>query len=63
MLKKITIILLLHISLPECISQTFNLEIEVENIKNGGIIYMAIYDNPQSFDMDNEGDNIEKNCA
>ena len=60
MIKKITIILLLHISLTKCISQTYNLEIEIENIKNGGIIYMAIYNNSQDFNMDNEGDNIKK---
>ena len=41
-------------------SQTFKLNIEVENIENKGTIYMAIYDNSVSFDQDNKNKGINK---
>lgn len=43
------------------ISQTFKLNIEIENIEQKGTIYLAIYDNSTSFDQDNQNKNINKN--
>ena len=43
------------------ISQTFKLNIEIENIEQKGTIYLAIYDNSTNFDQDNQNKNINKN--
>ena len=43
------------------ISQTFKLNIEIENIEQKGTIYLAIYDNSTSFDQDNKNKNVNKN--
>ena len=42
------------------ISQTFKLNIEIENIEYQGTIYLAIYDNSTSFNQDNKNKNIDK---
>ena len=42
-------------------SQTFKLNIEIENIEQKGTVYLAIYDNSTSFDQDNKNKNINKN--
>ena len=41
-------------------SQTLKLNIEIENIKNKGTVYLAIYDNPITFNEDNKNKNIDK---
>ena len=42
-------------------SQTFKLNIEIENIEQKGTVYLAIYDNSTSFDQDNKNKNVNKN--
>ena len=42
------------------ISQTFKLNIEIENIEYQGTIYLAIYNNSTSFNQDNKNKNIDK---
>ena len=47
-------------SLNYTVSQVFNVTIEIENIENNGTIYLAVYDDPTSFDYDNKNKNINK---
>ncbi|RZO97330.1 MAG: DUF2141 domain-containing protein [Flavobacteriales bacterium] len=42
-------------------SQTFKLNIEIENIEQKGTVYLAIYDNSTNFDQDNKNKNVNKN--
>jgi len=57
---KILFISLVLLSIGDINSQTFKLNIEIENIENKGTIYMAIYDNSISFDQDNKNKGINK---
>ena len=41
-------------------SQTFKLNIEIENIEYKGTVYLAIYDNSTSFNQDNKNKSIDK---
>ena len=41
-------------------SQTFKLNIEIDNIEYKGTVYLAIYDNSTSFNQDNKNKNIDK---
>ena len=56
---KLFIILNLFV-IHDSLSQVFNLNIEIENIKNNGTLYLAIYDNSASFDEDNKNKNKNK---
>ena len=51
---KILFISLVFSAISNINSQTFKLNIEIENIENKGTMYMAIYDNSFSFDQDNK---------
>ena len=57
---KILFISLVLLTISDINSQTFKLNIEIENIENKGTIYMAIYDNSVSFDQDNKNKGVNK---
>ena len=54
------ILLLLFVGFSNSLSQTYNLKIEIENIKKDGIIYMAVYNNSEDFNYINNGENKKK---
>lgn len=57
---KILFISLVFSAISNINSQTFKLNIEIENIENKGTMYMAIYDNSFSFDQDNKNKGVNK---
>ena len=57
---RILFIALVLLAISDINSQTFKLNIEIENIENKGTMYMAIYDNSVSFDQDNKNKGIDK---
>ena len=58
---KILFISLVLLVVTNTISQTIKLKIEIENIEQKGIVYLAIYNNSTSFDQDNKNKNVNKN--
>jgi uncharacterized protein (DUF2141 family) len=58
---RILFISLVLLVVTNTISQTFKLKIEIENIEQKGIMYLAIYNNSTSFDQDNKNKNVNKN--
>jgi uncharacterized protein (DUF2141 family) len=58
---RILFISLVLLVVTNTISQTFKLKIEIENIEQKGIVYLAIYNNSTSFDQDNKNKNVNKN--
>lgn len=58
---RILFISLVLLVVTNTISQTFKLKIEIENIKQKGTVYLAIYNNSTSFDQDNKNKNVNKN--
>jgi heptaprenylglyceryl phosphate synthase len=45
MTKKTLSIILFFAGISVCLSQSYNLEIEINNVEIDGVIYMAIYNN------------------
>ena len=60
-MKPLILFFLINIcSLSYTVSQVFKVTIEIENIENNGTIYLAVYDDPTSFDYDNKNKSINK---
>lgn len=61
MMKETLSILVLFAGINMCLSQSYNLEIEINNIEIGGVIYMAIYNNSDAFENDSDEKDIQRN--
>ena len=61
MIKKNLSTLILFVGVNMCLSQSYNLEIEINNIEIGGVIYMAIYNNSDAFENDSDEKDIQRN--
>jgi hypothetical protein len=60
-MKETLSILVLFAGINMCLSQSYNLEIEINNIEIGGVIYMAIYNNSDAFENDSDEKDIQRN--
>jgi len=61
MTKKTLSIILLFAGISVCLSQSYNLEIEINNVEIDGVIYMAIYNNSDAFENDSDEKDVQRN--
>ena len=61
MTKKTLSIILLFSVINVCLSQSYNLEIEINNVEIDGVIYMAIYNNSDAFENDSDEKDVQRN--
>ena len=61
MTKKTLSIILLFSLINVCLSQSYNLEIEINNVEIDGVIYMAIYNNSDAFENDSDEKDVQRN--
>ena len=61
MTKKTLSIILLFAGVSVCLSQSYNLEIEINNVEIDGVIYMAIYNNSDAFENDSDEKDVQRN--
>ena len=61
MTKKTLSIILLFAGISVCLSQSYNLEIKINNVEIDGVIYMAIYNNSDAFENDSDEKDVQRN--